>query len=151
LENNLGANPSKGHVHSNYARLIVNDLVVGVYEKSIETHITECYPDHKMTEMWNTTTGTVYLRAFESVKIGNFRSFFPGLEMIGKHFKVKSCNTVSVDAVTGKLRWELYETGRDVNRHYTICNVMRRSFYEPLLDCLTTGNSRELIDEVFKG
>ena len=33
LENNFGPSPSKGHFHSNYARIIVNDLIVGVYEK----------------------------------------------------------------------------------------------------------------------
>jgi len=45
---------------------------------------------------------------------------------------------------------EVNENSKDVNRHYTICNVMRRSFYEPLLDCLNTGYSRERIEEVFK-
>ena len=27
LEDNLGASPSRGHKHSNYARIIVNDLI----------------------------------------------------------------------------------------------------------------------------
>ena len=83
----------------------MNDLVVGVFEKSIETQITECYPDFKMTEMWNNTTGTVYLKATEQVKIANFRSFFPGLEMIGKHFKVRAFNSVNYDADTGEQKF----------------------------------------------
>lgn len=57
---------------------------------------------------------------------------------------------MSVDEFTGKLRFEVNETSREVNRHYTICNVMRHSFYEPLVDCLTTGDSRDKIEEVFQ-
>jgi hypothetical protein len=75
-------------------------LIVGVYEKSIKTQITECYSDHKKTEMWNTSTGTVYLRCSERVKVANFRSYFPGLEMIGKHFKVRCFN--NMDALAGR-------------------------------------------------
>jgi hypothetical protein len=100
--------------------------------------------------MWNATTGTVYLKASENVKVANFRSFFPGLEMIGKHFKVRAFNTVDVDAVTGKQKFSVFYKRPDVNRHYTICNVMRKSFYEPLVDCLQTGNSRELISKIFE-
>ena len=103
-----------------------------------------------MTEMWNSTTGTVYLRSFEKVKVANFKAFFPGVEMIVKHFKVRSCNTVSVNYADGNIKLEVNENARDVNRHYTICNVMRHSFYEPLLDCLKTGFSREKIEEVFQ-
>jgi len=70
--------------------------------------------------------------------------------MIGKHFKVRSCNTIGLNYGNGNLYLEVNENAKDVNRHYTICNVMRRSFYEPLLDCLNTGYSRERIEEVFK-
>jgi len=58
-----------------------------------------------MTEMWNATTGTVYLKASEQVKVANFRSFFPGLEMIGKHFKVRAFNSVNFDAESGEQKF----------------------------------------------
>ena len=70
--------------------------------------------------------------------------------MIGKHFKVRAFNNMSVDAITCKSKFQLDYKRPDVNRHYTICNVMRRSFYEPLVDCLSTGNSRDLISDVLK-
>lgn len=31
LEGNSGGRPAEGYMHSNYAKLIVNDLIVGVY------------------------------------------------------------------------------------------------------------------------
>lgn len=34
LENNLKS-ASKGHIHSNYAKMIVNDLAIAIYEKDI--------------------------------------------------------------------------------------------------------------------
>jgi len=150
LENNLGPKPSRGHSHSNYAKMIVNDLVVAVYEKSIQTQISECYSDLKLTEMWNESTGTVYLKTLDQTKVANFRSFFPGLEFIGKHYKVRAFNNFNFDASTSKLSYKIMEKKLDVERHYTICNVMRRSFYEPLLDCLQTGNSREQISAVLQ-
>ena len=35
MEGNLSGEPSPGYVHSNYARMIVNDLIIGHYEKHI--------------------------------------------------------------------------------------------------------------------
>ena len=35
MEGNLRGKPVSGHVHSNYARMIVNDLIVGTYQKEI--------------------------------------------------------------------------------------------------------------------
>jgi len=37
--------------------------------------------------------------------VANFRSFYPGLEMIGKHFKVRAFNNMSVDAITCKSKF----------------------------------------------
>ena len=89
-----------------------------------------------MTEMWNESTGTVYLKAFNPEKVAVFRSLFPGLDYIGKHFKVRAFNNLKFDASNSKLNYEVMEKKHDVERHYTICNVMRRSFYDPLVDCL---------------
>ena len=33
LEDNMGSSPARGYTHSNYAKLVVQDLVKGVYEK----------------------------------------------------------------------------------------------------------------------
>lgn len=82
-----------------------------------------------MTKMWNKTTGTVFLKSIDNNVVPNFRSFYPGVSMIGKHFKLRTSNHMQT------------------NRHYTICNVMRPSLYEPLIDCLTLGDSRELLSE----
>lgn len=36
MEGNLSGSPSSGHIHTNYARYIVNDLIIGHYEKHIQ-------------------------------------------------------------------------------------------------------------------
>ena len=66
LENNLGPKPSRGYAHSNYARTIVNSLIIGIYDKQVKTETTECYVDRKKTEMWNASIGTVYLKRLET-------------------------------------------------------------------------------------
>ena len=62
-----------------------------------------------MTEMWNESTGTVYLKTFNQMKVANFRSFFPGLEFIGKHFKVRAFNNLNYDASKSKLNYDIKE------------------------------------------
>ena len=42
MEGNLRGKPVAGHAHSNYARLIVNDLIVGHYQKDIVAQSTIC-------------------------------------------------------------------------------------------------------------
>ena len=42
MEGNLNGNPEPGHVHTNYARIIVNDLIIGNYEKHITVQSTIC-------------------------------------------------------------------------------------------------------------
>lgn len=110
LENNLTATPvTKGHNHSNYARLIVNDLIVAVYDSSVVTKVTECFPDPKMNEMWNKCCGTVYVKSVSGEKVENFKDFYPGLEYIGRHFKVRAFNSLNIDAVDGKFKYEIKE------------------------------------------
>lgn len=48
--------------------------------------------------MWNESTGTVYLKAFNQNKVAVFRNSFPGLDYIGKHFKVRAFNNFDFDA-----------------------------------------------------
>jgi len=42
LENNQGSLHAQGHVHSQVARMIVNDLVVAMYEDDIPTKTLVC-------------------------------------------------------------------------------------------------------------
>lgn len=42
LEDNQGSKPAQGHVHSQVARMIVNDLIVAMYEDDIPTKTLVC-------------------------------------------------------------------------------------------------------------
>lgn len=78
-----------------------------------------------MTHMWNKTTGTIYLKSIDNVPIINFKSFYPGFDTLGKHFKIRSTQNSKL------------------NRHYTICNVMRPTYYRALVKSLKEGNDSE--------
>lgn len=52
LEDNLKG-LSEGYNHSNYARVIVNDLVVGIYQSETKPDIVTCRVNSKRLKMWN--------------------------------------------------------------------------------------------------
>jgi len=62
LEGN-GVKPAQGYNHSNYARMIVQDLIVGILQKETNPAVVMCRSDKSKTHMWNKTTGTVYFEA----------------------------------------------------------------------------------------
>lgn len=86
----------------------MNSLAVAVLERNILTSTTECVVDRAKTEMHNSTTGTIYLKKIQQesfienknklVVVPNFKHFFPGVEMIGKYFKIR----VILDSNGGK-------------------------------------------------
>lgn len=55
------------------------------------------------------------LAACDGQVVPNFKRFYPGLSMLGKHFTVKSL------------------ASNKPTRHYTICNVMQPDAYQNLL------------------
>lgn len=71
LEDNLGPNPAQGYNHSNYAKLICNDLAIASYY--VETSMEEvpapetvvCRVTQPKTHMWNSKTGTVRFEAID--------------------------------------------------------------------------------------
>ena len=63
MEGNLSGKPVAGHVHSNYARLIVNDLIVGHYQKDVIAQSTICKVNIDKTVELNNTTSIFF---FES-------------------------------------------------------------------------------------
>ena len=86
LEGNTPGSVPKGYNHSNYAKLVIESLVVGVYMKqtSPQTTLVEMQKGRE-PYMWNSTTGTVF---FESDKPA-FRHFYEGLDFCGKHYKLR--------------------------------------------------------------
>jgi hypothetical protein len=64
MEGNINTRiPAAGHKHSNYARMIVNDLAVARYEGDIATHNTLCTLDDTRTKSINEQTDMVFLQS----------------------------------------------------------------------------------------
>lgn len=115
LDGNLNGNPNEGYVHSNYAKMVCNDLTVGIYERETHPMSINCFVDKKKTHMWNKTTGTVTFENIDKKRISSFKNFNSGFEMLGKHYKLRSYKNM------------------DLHRHYTICNTMQPAMHNALL------------------
>lgn len=128
LDGNLTSMNPEGYNHSNYAKLVVNDLTVGLYHRETHPmHIT-CFVDKKKTHMWNDTTATVKFENIDKKRVTCFVNFHNGMESIGKHYKLRSHKNM------------------DVHRHYTICNTMQPEMYNGLLKCLKSGGDVTAFD-----
>lgn len=106
LEGNLGPRPAAGHKHSNYARKIVNQLIIAQLEREKVVQSTICELDDVKSNIVNEKTKTLYLKSKDRQPVPNFKKFYPELSMLGKHFTVRAL------------------TENKPTRHYTICNVM---------------------------
>lgn len=62
FEDNLGANPAGGNRHSNYARIIVNDIAIATYEANIETPITKVKVVEKLNSEISKHVSTFFLK-----------------------------------------------------------------------------------------
>jgi len=125
LEGNLTGNPPPGYNHSNYARKIVNGLIVAQFDsRDLQAQATRV----KLVETHeqNSSTSTIILRNTSNLPVPGFKSYFPGINTIGKHFLVRSLHN------------------KRVHRHYTIANSMRPDFYGALLNSLN-GSGRKSV------
>ena len=103
--------PRKGHFHSNTARRIVNELIVGFYEKEVEKTSTICrLKENKFYDV-NSAVKTFYLESVDKKPVPNFKSHYHGFEVLTKHFWIRTLQNP------------------EVIRHYTICNAMDPELY----------------------
>lgn len=110
MEGNLSGRPAQGHVHSNFARMIVNDLAIARYEAtSIKTEESKCCVlDKDNNFKINDSTRTYKLETSDNSEVFRESTDYSSeaKQIIGKHYRVSHCSNP-----------KLY-------RHYTICNVM---------------------------
>ena len=72
------------------------------------------------------------MESIDGKEVPNFRSFYPGLSMLGKHFTIRTL------------------TGTKPNRHYTICNVMEPSVYSELNNMLSVSIEKQLNSSILQ-
>lgn len=118
LEGNLGPAPAPGVKHSNYARVIVNDLIIAQLDRKVTVQSTCARVDVKFTSEVASHVHRHFMKTTGKGPVPNFKRFFPGLSMIGKHFTIKLISR----------RDEVKPC-----RHYTICNVMQQDVYDKLI------------------
>ena len=124
--------PAKGHLHSNYAKKIVNDLAIARFEgnaKEVEpTQLKECKQGEIMdAREINKMTLAFVLETTDFKPLANNRLFYPDLDSIGKHYLV---STVANP-------W--------IKRHYTTCNAMDPLIYDTLVKKLN-GDAKDKLD-----
>lgn len=122
LEGNGGGSPSTGYNHSNYAMVIANDLAIAINCKETNPDITLTVCNTERTHMWTKSVGTVFFEAKDGKPQPNFKNFYSGFHMLGKHYKLRAL-----------------ERNPLVHRHYTICNTMRPEVHNGYLESLRTG------------
>jgi hypothetical protein len=126
LEGNLTPGDRR-HTHSNYARKIANDLIVGYFDvPQYPTMTVLCKLDSGRTESISNDLKALYFKAAKEQP--SFRRFYPGLSMLGRHFNVK------------KLHFDC------CTRQYTICNAMAPAVCEEILR-LAAGNENNVIQD----
>jgi hypothetical protein len=89
----------------------------------LECPATKVKLEEKLTNPINKSTATLFFKA-NSVT-NNFKSYYPGTQVIGKHFKIRSTD-----------KMELF-------RHYTVCNAMNPKAYQSYLKALKSGDKRD--------
>lgn len=123
LEGNLNG-ISPGHKHSAYARLIVNDLAIAIYEREIPTTTGQTVVISKEKSM--VLAPDIMHVVLETQQTEEaFRSYYDDDRLLGKHFRVEWCGMLEADRV---------------NRHYTISNTMNPKIYDTLVNALQTDS-----------
>lgn len=125
LEDNLSGPSPKGYNHSEVAKRIVRKLTVASYESQsqIAPQSASISKSHEITPLISTFT----LQSTAD-KVRDFKSYYPGVNMIAKHFLV----------MDGR--------NQKVKRHYTISNAMIPAVYSEYLRVLKTGNGSDFND-----
>jgi len=119
LEGNIGQ-ITPGHNHSSYARMIVNDLAIAIFEQDLTPgYDTLCHVSEELSTIHAPDVKVLHFKA--NRETAAFKSFNNDTRMLGKHFRVT---------------W----TGNELlSRHYTICNVMNPAIYQEYVNALKKG------------
>ena len=135
LEDNLSSsNPASGYKHSYYAKRIVSDIAIAVYEPDTVVSTVECQVRQDLSQNVNTSTKTIVFESIDQNAQVNWKSYFRDTNFIGKHFLVSNLNGGSKKA-----------------RHYTICNAMRPDLYSRYVNSLREESDPQYQDMHFMG
>jgi cytochrome b involved in lipid metabolism len=119
LEDNMKPTPSFGFKHSNYARMIANDLAVARLDcQQAGSVVSRCRLRWDKDNIVNKLTRSFFLETMDKEPRLNYKSYFPGMKYLTRHFWIRNMNN------------------SQVIRHYTTCNAMATDFYNELVRVL---------------
>jgi hypothetical protein len=134
FEGNVGrsSDPPSGHKHSNYARLIVNQLCIARLESTSEGGSYAvpliCKVSNAEKRYLNDDVVTFAIETSNGDNIPSVSNFHSTLEHLGKHFLVQSAANPAIQ------------------RHYTISNIMNPAIYDEFINCLKgEGSNNDLL------
>ena len=100
----------------------MNSLAIATFHKDVIVQNTVCLIIRNISTKVTQDLSFIHLQSKDKQVVPNFKHFYSGLSMLGKHFLVR---TVDKDRTA---------------RHYTICNVLRPKVYDELIRLLRTDD-----------
>ena len=118
----MGSAPAKGYFHSTFAKRIVVDIAIAMYQPG-KTPVarTECRIVEDACTNVNSTTRTIVFESIDYRNVTNWKKYYADSSFIARHFLVRNIAGNHKDSV-----W----------RHYTVSNAMQPVFYESLVKSL---------------
>jgi Cytochrome b5-like Heme/Steroid binding domain len=130
LEDNGGKTPAKTWTHTNYARMIANDLAIARFDCQRDgSEESWCRLRFDLDNSVNKLTRTFTMETADRKPRYNYKQYYPGLKYLTKHFWIRNMSQP------------------DVIRHYTTCNAMRAPFYNELVRCLRDASVSDTFDK----
>lgn len=119
LEDNMLPKPAFGFRHSNYARVIANDLAVARLDcRETGAVLSKCRLRWDKDNVVNKLTRSFFFETLDKEPRYNYKGYYPGMKYLTRHFWLRSMNAP------------------EVIRHYTTCNAMATTFYNELVRVL---------------
>lgn len=119
LEDNMKPKPAYPFRHSNYARMIANDLAIARLDcrkEGAEQSMVRLRWDKD--NIVNKLTRSFFFETCDKKPRHNYKAYYPGMKYLTRHFWIRSMNNSKV------------------TRHYTTCNAMATNFYNELVRVL---------------
>lgn len=129
LEDNMMPTPAFGFRHSNYARMIANDIAIARFDcpkAGSEESFVRLKTD--LDNEVNSLTRSFVFETLDRKPRHNYKAYYPGTKNLTKHFWIRNMDQPNVI------------------RHYTTCNAMAPRFYSELCRVLKDQSKVDTFD-----
>lgn len=119
LEDNMKSTPAQPFRHSNYSRMIANDLAIARLDcRESGAVVSKCRLRWDKDNVVNKLTRSFFFETMDKQPRHNYKAYYPGTKYLTRHFWIRSMKQP------------------EVIRHYTTCNAMATDFYNELVRVL---------------